>query len=206
MRRRRFFILGVFFLLTALLVGAGLWFVRSRTAPVPYRLVMCGGRNSMGDFSISSGNVFLVSGKPAVLFGTVKKPGAQEELTCVLVFRRLPTGLSPGPSGLPFHDVSLGSTGEQQGSRLTYRSRHTFTINGKRIDVTYEVELNETKSAVTREVLTAGGERKELAAGRVLLVNLDGESPAYKQERLVKPPTVAPLEGCLTLSGLRRPS
>ena len=137
-----------------------------------------------------------------MLFGTVKKPGAQEELTCESVFRRLPTGLSPGPSGLPFHDVSLGSTGEQQGSRLTYRSRHTFTINGKRI----EVELNETKSAVTREVLTAGGERKELAAGRVLLVNLDGESPAYKQERLVQPPTVAPLEGCLTLSGLRRPS
>ena len=45
------------------LAAAGLWFVRSRTAPVPYRLVMCGGRNSMGDFSISSGNVFLVSGQ-----------------------------------------------------------------------------------------------------------------------------------------------
>ena len=192
MRRRRFLVLGVFFLLIALLAGAGVWwFVLSRPAPVPYRLVMSGGRSSAGDFTISSGNLFLVSGRPAVLFGTVKKPGAQEELTCVLVFRRVPPGLSLGPLGLPFEDFSFGSTGE--GTK--YRSRHALTINGKGIDVSYEVELNETYSAVTREALTAGGERKELAAGRVFLVDLDGESPAYKQKSLNRPPPVNPLGG-----------
>jgi hypothetical protein len=152
---------------------------------------MRGGRSSIGDFGISSGNLFLVSGKPAVLFGTVTKPGAQEQLTCVLVFRRFPPGLSLGPLGLPFDDVSFGSTGEGR----KYRSRHALTLNGKRIDVSYEVELNETYSAVTREALTAGGERKELAAGRVFLVNLDGESPAYKQKSLNQSPSVTPLGG-----------
>jgi hypothetical protein len=55
--------------------------------------------------------------------------------------------------------------------------------------------LNETYSAVTREAFTAGGERKELGAGRVFLVDLDGESPAYKQKSLNRSPPVTPLGG-----------
>src|SRR5262249_17980072 len=100
-RHRRFLGLGVLFLLAAILVGASVWwFVHPR--PAPYHIVMRGGRSSIGAFGISSGNVFLVSGKPAVLFGTVTKPGAKEELTYVLVFRRNPPGLGFGPLGLPF--------------------------------------------------------------------------------------------------------
>jgi hypothetical protein len=34
-----------------------------------------------------------------------------------------------------------------------------------------------------------------LAAGRVFLVDLDGESPAYKQKSLNRPPPVNPLGG-----------
>jgi hypothetical protein len=188
-KRRRFLGLGVFFLLTAMLVGAGVWwFVHPR--PVPYRLVMEGGRSSTGQIGISSGNVFLVSGKPAVCFGTVTKPGAKEELTYVLVFRRIPPGLSFGPEGPPIGDVSVGSSGEPR----KHGSRVAFTINGKRIEASYEVELNETSSAVTREALTAGGQRKELAAGRVFLIDLDGASPAYKQKSLNQSPSVTPLQ------------
>ena len=195
MIRRRFLALGVLFLLTAILVGAGLWwFGPSRSAPDhsgSYRVVMRGGRSGSGDFGISSGNLFLVSGRPVVLFDTVTKPGAQEELTYVLVFRPLPSGLRFGPLGLPFDDVSFGSTGEGR----KHRSRDAFTITGKRIEASYEVDLNETYSAVTREALTAGGERKELAAGRVFLVDLDRESPAYKQKSLNQSPPVTPLGG-----------
>jgi hypothetical protein len=54
--------------------------------------------------------------------------------------------------------------------------------------------LNETGSAVTRESLTAGGEGKDLAAGRVFLVDLAGQSPAYKQKTLKSSPTVSPLK------------
>ena len=118
----------------------------------------------------------MVSGKPAVLFGKLKKPGAQEELTYVLVFRVA----SPGVHGLPIDGLTSSTSGE--GRKQV--SRDAFTINGKRVEVKYEIELNETHTAVTRESLTVGGENKELAAGRVFLVDLDGKLPAYKQKSL----------------------
>jgi hypothetical protein len=72
--------------LAALFVGAGvLWFARNPTDS--YRIIMCGEMSFFGNAGVSSGNLFLVSGKPAVLFGTVTKPGAQEEFCYVLVFR-----------------------------------------------------------------------------------------------------------------------
>jgi hypothetical protein len=186
---KRLLVSGVLFVLTALLAGAGVWwFVQARS--VPYWNVMQGGRYSNGDFSITSGNVFVVSGKPAVVFATVKKPGAQEELTFVLVFRRLPPELSLGSRSLRIDSSSFGSTGEGR----KYRSHADFPINGKQIEASYEVELNETQSAVTRESLTAGGEGKDFAAGRVFLVDLAGQSPAYKQKTLNSSPTVIPLQ------------
>jgi hypothetical protein len=147
---------------------------------------MRGGRNSSGECGISSGNLFLVSGKPAVVFGTVTKPGAQEELTYVLVFRHALSGPDLGFLGPPmnFHSSSGGRKTE---------SRDAITIRGKRIEASYEVELNETQSAVMQEALTAGGGSKEVAAGRVFLVDLDGESPTYRQKSLTQPPPVAPL-------------
>jgi hypothetical protein len=186
---KRLVVLGMLFLLTALLAGAGVWwFVPVRS--VPYRLVMQGGRSSSGDFSISGGNVFAVSGKPAVVFSTVKKPGAQEELTYVLVFRRPPPGLSLGSSDLPIESSSFGSSGDGR----KHKSHAAFSINGKQIEASYEVELNETQSAVTREGLSAGGEVKDLAAGRVFLVDLAGQSPAYKQKTLNSSPPVSRLQ------------
>jgi hypothetical protein len=180
--------LGVFLLLSALLTGAGVWwFVQVRS--LPYRLLMHGGRSSNGDFSVTGGNVFVVSGKPAVVFGTVKKPGAQEELTYVLVFRRLP-GLSLGSRGLPVDSSSFGSSGDGR----KYRSHATFSINGKQIEASYEAEFNEAQPAAPLESLTVGGERKDLAAGRVFLVDLAGRSPTYKQKTLSSPPMVSPLQ------------
>jgi hypothetical protein len=188
-KRRSLVVLGVLFLLTALLAGAGVWwFVQVRS--VPFRLVMQGGRSSSGDFSMSSGNVFVVSGKPAVVFATVKKPGAQEELTYVLVLRRLPLGLSLGSSGLPIDSSSFGSSGEGR----KYRSHAAFSINGKQIEASYEVELNETASAVTRESLTVDGEGKDFTAGRVFLVDLAGQSPAFRQKTLNSSLMASPLQ------------
>src|SRR5262249_55012336 len=73
LKRRRFLVLGLLVLLAALFVGAGvLWFARNRTGS--YRIIMRGGRSFFGNVGVSGGNLFLVSGKPAVLFGTVTKP------------------------------------------------------------------------------------------------------------------------------------
>jgi hypothetical protein len=181
--------LGVLILLTALLAGTGAWWF-NQVRSTPYRSVMQGGRNSTGDFGITAGNVFVVAGKPAVVFATVKKPGAQEELTYALVFRRLPTGPSLGAKGPAIDSSSFGSSGDGR----KYRSHAAFSINGKQIEASYEVELNEARSDVAHESLTAGGKGRDLAAGRVFFVDVAGQSPAYKQKTLNASPTVSPLQ------------
>ena len=86
LKRRRFLELGLLVLLSALFVGARvLWYARNRTGS--YNTIMHGGRSGFGNVSISRGNLFLVSGKSAILFSTVTKPGHPEELSYMLVFR-----------------------------------------------------------------------------------------------------------------------
>jgi hypothetical protein len=186
LKRRRFLVLGVVVLLGALAVGAGaLWFARNRTHS--YRIIMRGGRSFLGNFGISGGNLFLVSGKPAVLFGTVTKPGAQEELTYVLVFRHTLSAADLALFGPP---MNLGTSGEGR----KRESRDSITINGKRIEARYEVDWNETYTEVTREALAVGGQSKELNAGKVFLVDLAGQAPVYTQKNLKLTSSVAPLE------------
>jgi hypothetical protein len=180
LKRRRLLVLGLLVLLAALPVGAGaLWFARDRTGS--YRIVMRGGRR------LSGGNLFLVSGKPAILFATVTKPGAQEELSYVLVFRH---ALSAADLAGPGPYIDLGTSGE--GRKQV--SRDAITINGRRIEARYEVAWNETYTEVTREALAVGAQSKELNAGQVFLVDLAGQAPVYIQKNLDLMPSVTPLE------------
>ena len=183
LKRRRSLVLGILVLL-ALFVGAGvMWLARNRTGS--YRIIMRGGRTSFGNVGISGGSLFLVSGKPAILFGTVTKPGAQEELSYVLVFRH---ALSPADlAGLGPH---LGTSGEGR----KQESRDAITVNGKRIEARYEVAWNETYTELTREALEVGEQSKELKAGRIFLVDLAGQAPIYTQKNLKLWPSVTPLE------------
>ena len=65
LKRRRFLVLGLLVLLAVLFVGAGvLWYARNRTGS--YNIIMRGGRSFFGNVGVSGGNLFLVSGKPAV--------------------------------------------------------------------------------------------------------------------------------------------
>jgi len=184
LKRRRFLVLGLLVLLAVLFVGAGvLWYARNRTGS--YNIIMRGGRSFFGDVGVSGGNLFLVSGKPAVLFGTVTKPGAEEEFCYVLVFR--PHSAADLAAMPPF---DLGTSGEGR----KQESRGVVTIHGKRIEARYEVEWNETFTEVTREALSVGGQSQELNAGKVFLVDLAGQAPVYLQKNLKPMPTVTPLE------------
>jgi hypothetical protein len=148
---------------------------------------MRGGRSSRGNVGVSGGNLFLVSGKPAILFGTVTKPGAQEEFSYVLVFRH---ALSAADLAGPGPPIDLGTSGEGR----KQEGRDAITINGKRLEACYEVEWNETYTEVTREALAVGGQGKELKAGKVFLVDLAGQAPVYMQKTLKLMPSVTPLE------------
>jgi hypothetical protein len=186
LQRRRFLVPGLLVLLAALAVSAGvLWFARNRTGS--YRIIMRGGRSFRGSVGVSGGNLFLVSGKPAILFGTVTKPGAKEELSYVLVFRHALSAADLAGLGPP---MNLGTSGE--GRKQV--SRDAITIGGKRIEARYEIEWNETYTEVTREALAVGGQSKELNAGKLFLVDLAGQAPVYIQKNLKLLTSVAPME------------
>jgi hypothetical protein len=148
---------------------------------------MRGGRSFFGNVGVSGGNLFLVSGKPAVLFGTVTKPGAEEEFCYVLVLRHT---LSAADLAGPGPPMDLGTSGEGRKKD----SRGVVTIHGKRLEARYEVEWNETFTEVTREALAVGGQSKELNTGKVFLVDLAGQAPVYIQKNLKPMPSVTPLE------------
>ena len=186
LKRRRFLVVGLLVLLAALFVGAGvLWFARNRTGS--YSIIMRGGRSFFGNVGVSGGNLFLVSGRPAVLFGTVTKPGAEEEFCYVLVVRHALSAADLAGLGSP---TDLGTSGEGR----KQESRGVVTIHGKRIEARYEVEWNETFTEVTREALAVGGQSKELNSGKVFLVDLAGQAPVYIQKNLKPMPSVTPLE------------
>jgi hypothetical protein len=148
---------------------------------------MRGPRSFFGDVGVSGGNLFLVSGKPAVLFGTVTKPGAREEFCYVLVVRH---ALSAADLVGPVPPMDLGTSGEGR----KQESRGVVTIHGKRVEARYEVEWNETFTEVTREALAVGGQSQELNAGKVFLVDLAGRAPVYLQKNLKPMPSATPLE------------
>jgi hypothetical protein len=186
LKRRHFLVLGLLVLLAALFAGAGVfWFARSRTGS--YSIIMRGGRSFFGNVGVSGGNLFLVSGKPGILFATVTKSGAPEELTYVLIFRHALSAADLAGLGPPMH---LGTSGDGRKKE----SRDTITINGKRIEARYEVEWDEGFTQVTREGLAVGGQSKELNAGKVFLVDLAGQAPVYIQKNLKLTPSVSPLE------------
>jgi hypothetical protein len=148
---------------------------------------MRGGRSFRGNVGVSGGNLFLVSGKPAILFATVTKPGAQEELTYVLVFRHALSAADLVGLGPPFN---LGTSGEGRNQE----SRDAITINGKRIEARYEIQWNEIYTEVTRDALAVGRLSKDLNAGKVFLVDLAGKAPVYIQKNVKLMPSVTPLE------------
>jgi hypothetical protein len=148
---------------------------------------MRGGRSFFGNVGVSGGNLFLVSGKPAVLFGTVTKPGAEEEFCYVLVVRHALSAADLAGLGSP---MEIGTSGEGR----KQESRGVVTIHGKRIEARYEVEWNETFTEVTREALAVGGQSKELNTGKVFLVDLAGQAPVYIQKNLKPMPSITPLE------------
>jgi hypothetical protein len=184
LKRRRFFVLGLLVLLAVLFVGARvLWYARNRTGS--YSTIMHGGRSSIGNVSISHGNLFLVSGKPAVLFSTVTKPDHQEELCYVLIFRPLPAAALAGLG--PSFNSGTSSEGRKHESHVA------IAIDGRRIEARYEVDWNETYTKVTREALAVGGQSQDLNSGKVFLIDLTGQAPVYIQKNLKLMPQVAPL-------------
>lgn len=133
------------------------------------------------DFHISSRTLVIIPPKPGVLFGTVTKPGKREQFTYIILFRygrrlRSYGGISSRPRKLLCtFDGRVAETNDR------------FEVNVKPIEASYRLELNETRKAVANESLTIGGERVDIGAGQVFLIDLTSQSPVYRQIKVELP-------------------
>lgn len=172
-----------------------LWYVQSRK-PV-WKIVEVGARLTGADidfirpevrarlvsegFHISSRTLIVVPPKPGVLFSTVRKPGKREQFTYLILFRYGRRLRSYG--GIISRDRKLLCTFDGTVAETNDR----FKVNGKPIEASYRIELNETRTAVANESLTIGGERVDIEAGQVFLIDLTVQSPGYRQMKVELP-------------------
>lgn len=164
------------------LVAVLLWFVRLRTPA--WNIVEAGTRLTSDNLDITSRTLVVVPPKPGVVFSTVRKPESQEQFTFIILFkygRRLRSYSTtllrrePPPRTMLDHFGKWGQTSA------------AFELNGKPIDVSYRIELNETRKAVTNESLTIEGKHVDMLSGQVFLVDLTAESPVYQQMKVKLP-------------------
>jgi hypothetical protein len=176
------------FLSIGLLVLAGVgvgWWAIGRLHAAPVKLVL---RGSSGRLKVSGGNLVVVTPRPGVFFGTVKKPDAAEQFTYVILFRYgRPKSNGAAARG---HGVQFHCTSDARSAATT----DAIDLDGRRIEAAYRVELDEAGTSVAAETLTVGGRRVDPAAGRVFLIDLAAEVPAYRQTTADLPPIPANLQ------------
>jgi hypothetical protein len=200
MRRRT---LGWLLLVCLIFLAGWLWYVQLRK-PV-WKIVEVGARLTGADldfiqpevrarlvsegFHISSRTLVVVPPKPGVLFSTVRKPGSQEQFTYLILFTY----------GARLKSYGNILAGRDRAPRCTFdgavaETNDAFEVNGKPIETSYRVELNETRTAVVKERLTIDNKYVNMRSGRVFLVDLRAESPIYRQMKVELPPTPMRLE------------
>ena len=168
--------------LRLLIVLAGVVGCSNSVAPQP-KYTVVGFRTATSDFAVSGGHLVLHPGKPGVTFGTLTKPKSAEQLMYVILFKLPPTT----------NVSSFGSDGHartHEGADV----KSVYTINGKRIEATAQLQLNKERTAVTKEELTVGGKEVDPAAGRLFVLDLTTASPAYQQKNIALPDDVPNLK------------
>ena len=168
--------------LLALIVAAiaGVQFVRF-SSPA-FKMVMQGSSSTSDKLQVSGGNLVVIAPRPGVFFGTVKKPGGEEQFTYVIFFRYGAPLENGAGHGIDFHCTSDGRSAE---------TKDAISLEGKRIEAAYRVELDEAHAAVASERLTIGGNDVDIAAGQVFLIDVTAETPQYRQKKATIPAIVA---------------
>jgi hypothetical protein len=138
-------------------------------------MVMRGSSSYSNTLGVSSGNLLVVAPKPGVFFGTVTKPGSQEQFTYLILFRY----------NIPKEFPSLQSHCTTDGTKA--ESTDLIEVDGKRIEAGYRIELNGKDASVVSEDLALGGKNVDMGSGQVFLVDLTSETPVYRQKKVQLP-------------------
>ena len=186
MTNRRTLLRGLL-LIGLVLVAGWVWFTRLHTPAL--RIVEAGKRLTSDNLDVSKRTLVVVPPRPGVLFSTVRKPGRQEQFTYLILFRY-------GPR---IRSFDFNIRGPEPDCMLDLFGRWAettavFELNEKRIEASYRVELNETRTAVANESLTIGGKRVDMTSGQVFLIDLTTEPPVYRQMKVELPATPSKLE------------
>ena len=169
-----------------LVIVAGLgWWWYNGLQPTAAKFVIRGSRSSSGHLQLSGGNLVVVPPKPGLLFGTVRKPGEQEQFAYVILFKYGRPRADNSSRGIQFQHSSAGRSAE---------AKDALELDDKRIEAVYRIELNETLTSVSNESLAVDGKNQDLSAGRVFLVDLTSESPVYEQKNVELPQITSKME------------
>ena len=138
-------------LIVLAVVGVGWWGFSRLHAP-GVKLVLRGSSGSSGRLKVSGGNLVVVTPRPGVFFGTVKKPDAAEQFTYVILFRYG----RPKSNDAHGHGIQFNCTSDARGAATT---TDAIELDRQRIEAAYRVELDDALTAVAAETLTVGGRR-----------------------------------------------
>ena len=175
MPHRTKLLLGFLLIGLVLVAGAGWWlYAQSKLSPFSVQSA----RTSSGNLTVSGGNLLIVAPKASVLFGTVKTPEGNERFAYLILFK-YPRAKAAGPG----QDAQFQCTSDGRNAEAT----HAIALEGKRIEATYRIELNQDLTTVAKESLSLGGKSVDLASGRVFLIDLTAEMPAYQQREVELP-------------------
>lgn len=176
-------IIGWLLLICLIALAGWLWYVQLRTPT--WNIVEAGGRLTSDPLDITSRTLIVVPPRPGVAFSTVRKLGGDEEYTYLILFK-YGDRIRSHSSGLPGSgERRLPCTLESSGKWA--ETSAAFELNGKPIEVSCRVELNETLTAVASERLTVEGQYVDMRSGRVFLVDLTGASTVYRQMKVAVP-------------------
>jgi hypothetical protein len=177
-------LLGILFIGLVLVAGTGWWWY-ARAQSQPFRIVVRGSSSSSDNLGVSGGNLVVIAPKPGVFFGTVRKPGSQEQVTYLILFRYGRPRSDSSGRGIHSHCTSDGRKAE---------TTDAIELDGKRVEAAYRIELDEKHTAVANESLTIGGKSVDVTAGQVFLIDLAAETPAYQQKKAELPAVPSKLE------------
>ena len=189
MAQRRKLLSGLLLIGLALVAG---WLCFTLLHTPVYKIVKPGLRLTSDTLGISSKTLVAVPPKPGVLFSTVRKLGGQEEFAYLILFKY--------GRRIRQHSTSIVRRG---GSPAVCKLDHfgkwaetpaEFKVNGKPIEASYRVELNETRTAVANESLTIGGKPVDITSGRVFLLDLTTNPQVYRQMNVELPAVPTKLE------------
>jgi hypothetical protein len=130
-----------------------------------------------GDWEVTAGGLVLVEGKPAVLFGTVRKGRPQHELSYFAIVR------SRFKASAKIDIFEKASADETSGE-----SKQVLAVDAAKLTLTYKI--GHSAGRVVRESIVVNGKSLDPRKGRVLLVDLTARPPTWTQRNLPLPATV----------------